>query len=189
MQTTRMTGSMRRSLEARLLDLEMRVSVLERPREGEDSLDETALHFHLSRERDRIADALANATLIDDDPYDTEAIEIGDMVTVRAMGGGAEEQYILVTRRLGPGPDWIGRQRCRHWARLCSGEVRGTRWSCRRPEGRACIRSLTLSVMSMSTTSKVQRIALLTALPTRAKRASFSQTLFRQTRGSVNELA
>jgi transcription elongation GreA/GreB family factor len=101
MQTTRMTGSMRRSLEARLLDLEMRVSVLERPREGEDSLDETALHLHLSRERDRIADALANATLIDDDPYDTEAIEIGDMVTVRAMGGGAEEQYILVDQAVG----------------------------------------------------------------------------------------
>lgn len=96
MHTTRMTGSLRCSLEARLLELEMRASVLERPREGEDSLDETALRLHLSRERDRIADALANATLIDDAPYDTEAIEIGDMVTVRAMGGGAEEQYILV---------------------------------------------------------------------------------------------
>ena len=109
MHTTRMTGSMRCSLEARLLELEMRASVLERPREGEDSLDETALHLHLSRERDRIADALASATLIDDDPYDTEAIEIGDMVTVRAMGDGAEEQYILVDQTVGSRArlDWM----------------------------------------------------------------------------------
>ena len=109
MQMTRMTGSMRHSLEARLLELKRRVSVLERPREGEDSLDETALHLHLSRERDRIADALANATLIDDDPYDTEAIEIGDMVTVRAIEGGEEEEFILVDQTLGSRarPNWM----------------------------------------------------------------------------------
>ena len=109
MQTARMTGSMRRSLEARLLELEMRVSVLERPREGEDSLDETALHLHLSRERERIADALANATLIDDDPFDTEAIEIGDMVTVRSIEGGEEEEFILVDQTVGSRarPDWM----------------------------------------------------------------------------------
>jgi len=109
MHATRMTGSMRCSLEARLLELEKRVSALELPREGEDSLDETALHLHLSRERDRIADALANATLIDDDPYDTEAIEIGDMVTVRAIEGGEEEDFILVDRTVGSQarPNWM----------------------------------------------------------------------------------
>lgn len=109
MHRTRMTGSMRRSLEDRLLELEERVGVLERPRERDDGTDVTALHLHLSRERNRIADALANATLIDDDPYDTEAIEIGDMVTVRASEGGAEEQYILVDRTVGSRarPDWI----------------------------------------------------------------------------------
>jgi transcription elongation GreA/GreB family factor len=88
-------------LEARLLDLEMRICALERRREGEDSLDETALQLHLSRERDRIADALANATFIDDDPYDTEAIEIGDIVTVRAIEGGEEEEFILVDQTVG----------------------------------------------------------------------------------------
>ena len=78
-------------------------------REGEDSLDETALHLHLSRERDRIADALANATLIDDDPYDTEAIEIGDMVTVRSIEGGEAEEFILVDQTVGSRarPDWM----------------------------------------------------------------------------------
>jgi transcription elongation factor GreA len=109
MHATRMTGSMRRSLEDRLLELDERVGVLERPREGDDGTDVTALHLHLSRERNRIADALANATLIDDDPYDTEAIEIGDMVTVRASDGGANEQYILVDRTVGSRarPDWM----------------------------------------------------------------------------------
>jgi transcription elongation factor GreA len=109
MHTTRMTGSMRWSLEARLRELEERLSVLERPREGDASLDVTALHLHLSRERDQIADALANATLIDDDPYDTEAIEIGDMVTVRAIEGGVEERYILVDQTVGSRtrPDWM----------------------------------------------------------------------------------
>ena len=109
MHTTRMTDSMRSSLEARLLDLEMRVSALERRREGEGNLDETALHLHLSRERDRIADALANATLIDDDPYDTEAIEIGDMVTVRAIEDGEEEEFILVDQTVGSRarPNWM----------------------------------------------------------------------------------
>ena len=109
MHTTRMTGSMRSSLEARLLELETRVSVLERPRGGDASLDVTALHLHLSRERDQIADALANATLIDDSPFDTEAIEIGDMVTVRAIEDGEEEQYILVDQTVGSRarPDWM----------------------------------------------------------------------------------
>jgi transcription elongation GreA/GreB family factor len=87
----------------------MRASVLERRREGDDSLDETALHLHLSRERNRIEDALANATLIDDDPFDTEAIEIGDMVTVRAIEDGEEEEFILVDQTVGSRarPNWM----------------------------------------------------------------------------------
>jgi hypothetical protein len=40
---------------------------------------------------------------IDDDPFDTEAIEIGDTVTVRAVESGTQEQYVLVDGTVGCG--------------------------------------------------------------------------------------
>jgi transcription elongation GreA/GreB family factor len=109
MHITKLTGPMRRSLEARLLELEERVVALERQREADDSLDATALHRELSRERNQLADALAGAMLIDDDPFDSEAIEIGDTVTVRAVESGTHEQYVLVDGTVGSRarPDWV----------------------------------------------------------------------------------
>jgi transcription elongation factor GreA len=96
MHTTKMTGLMSRSLEARFLELDERLAALERRREGNDNPDATALQLQLSRERNQIADALAGATLIDDYPFDTEAIEIGDTVTVREIESEAQERYVLV---------------------------------------------------------------------------------------------
>lgn len=109
MHLTKMTAPMRRSLEARLLELEERVVALERQREADDSLDATALHRELSRERNQLADALVGAMLIDDDPFDSEAIEIGDTVTVRAVESGTQEQYVLVDGTVGSRarPDWV----------------------------------------------------------------------------------
>jgi transcription elongation GreA/GreB family factor len=109
MQTTKMTGPMRASLEARLLDLDGRIAALARQREADDSLDATALHLQLSRERNQIADALADAMLIDDHPFDTEAIEIGDTVTVREMDSETQEQYALVEGTVGcrATSDWL----------------------------------------------------------------------------------
>jgi transcription elongation GreA/GreB family factor len=101
MQSTKMTGPMRASLGARLVDLDGRIAVLARHRQADDSLDATALHLQLSRERNQIADALADAILIDDHPFDTEAIEIGDTVTVREMESESQEQYVLVEGTVG----------------------------------------------------------------------------------------
>lgn len=85
MGTTRMTGFMKRSLEARLSGLNARIDSLEDRRQGDD--DETAaLLGELMRERDDIVDALRDARLIDDDPFDSEAIEIGDVVTLSRRG-------------------------------------------------------------------------------------------------------
>lgn len=109
MHTTKMTGLMSRSLEARLLELDERIVALERGCEGNDNSDATALQLQLSRERNQIADALAGATLIDDDPFDKEAIEIGDTVTVREIESEAHEQYILVDGKIGSraGQNWV----------------------------------------------------------------------------------
>jgi transcription elongation factor GreA len=109
MHVTKMTSPMRRSLEARLVDLEERVLALERQREADDSLDTTALFRELSRERNQLADALAGAIVIDDDPFDMDAIELGDTVTVREDQSGPQEQYILVDGAVGSRvrPNWV----------------------------------------------------------------------------------
>ena len=95
MRPTRMTEAMRRSLETRLSGLESRIADLTTQREDDDSSDLAALLLQLSRERDQILDALAGAVLIDDAPFDSDAIEVGDRVTLREPGGGAVS-YVLV---------------------------------------------------------------------------------------------
>ena len=95
MSLTRMTTPIRSSLELRLEELDTRIATVDAQREGDDSIDATALLAQLSRERDDIAEALRDAMLIDDEPFDTEAIEIGDTVTIRDEDGQTE-RYVLV---------------------------------------------------------------------------------------------
>ena len=95
MSTTRMTVSMKKSLEIRLEDLDRRIEALNAQREGDDGVEITALLEQLTREQSDTADALRDATLIDDDPFDIEAIEIGDVVTIRDSEGETE-RYVLV---------------------------------------------------------------------------------------------
>lgn len=108
MQTTRMTGPMMRSLESRLVDLDRRIETLDAQREGDDSLEATALLEQLRRERSDVAEALRDATLIDDAPFDTHAIEVGDTVTIRD-DEGATDRYVLVDRnmRTRAQSDWV----------------------------------------------------------------------------------
>lgn len=108
MATTRMTGSMRRVLEIRLSELTTRIDALERQREGDESAETAALLSELTRERDDIADALRDGRLIDDDPFDTDAIEVGDAVTIRDAAGEVE-RYVLVDGKAGSRArsDWV----------------------------------------------------------------------------------
>lgn len=108
MSKTPMTRQMRRFLESRLIDLESRIDVLETQRKGDDSHETTALYVQLNGERDRIADALREATLIDDEPVDAHAIEVGDVVTVRDQHGEVD-RYVLVDERVGARErgDWV----------------------------------------------------------------------------------
>ena len=108
MTTTRMTRSMRSVLEARLSDLDARLGSLERQREGDESAEITALLGELMRERDGIVDALRDARLIDDDPFDDDAIEVGDVVTVRDAAGEVD-RYVLVDGKTGSRArsDWV----------------------------------------------------------------------------------
>ena len=108
MSTTRMTASMKRSLEIRLGDLDRRIEVLNAQREGDDDGDVAALREQLTRERADTADALRDAALIDDEPFDTEAIEIGDTVTIRDSEGDTE-RYVLVdgNMRTRARSDWV----------------------------------------------------------------------------------
>ena len=105
---TRMTGPMRRSLEVRLTDLDRRIETIDAQRDGDDSLEATTLLEQLRRERADVADALRDATLIDDTPFDTEAIEIGDTVTIRDQDG-ATDRYVLVdgNMRIRAQSDWV----------------------------------------------------------------------------------
>lgn len=95
MSQTRMTRQMRRSLEARLNDLDARIEILDAQRQGDDSLEAAAMLVQLTGERDRITDALREMTLIDDEPFDVHAIEVGDVVTVRDEEGEVD-RYVLV---------------------------------------------------------------------------------------------
>lgn len=108
MSRTRMTRQMRRSLEARLQELESRIEILDAQRQGDDSLEATAMLVQLSLERDRIFDALREVTLIDDEPFDVHAIEIGDAVSVRDEEGEVD-RYVLVDDGVGARArtDWV----------------------------------------------------------------------------------
>lgn len=108
MSTTRMTGAMKRSLEVRLKDLEARIATLDEQTQGDDSVEATALMIQLTRERFQIADALRDAELIDDEPFDFDAIEIGDLVTIQSDEGEAE-RYVLVDDgvRTRARSDWV----------------------------------------------------------------------------------
>ena len=107
MPVTRITRTMRRSLERRLEELEARIALLDEQRVAADG-DTTALKVQLARERSRIADALRDMTLIDDAPFDTGAIEVGDLVTIRGQGGDVE-RYVLVDDGVGTRArsDWV----------------------------------------------------------------------------------
>jgi transcription elongation factor GreA len=110
MQATsaRITAPMRRSLQTRLTELEERIRALHEQRAGDDSVEMTALLMQLARQRSDIADALRDAMLIDDEPFDTEAIEIGDTVTIRDPEG-ATDCYMLVDgkARSRARSDWV----------------------------------------------------------------------------------
>lgn len=108
MATTRMTSPMRTSLESRLSDLDARIEALEVQRQGDDSMEATAMLMQLSRERADIADALADSTLIDDEPFDMQAIEIGDLVTIQGPNGHVE-RYVLIDDGVGTRArsDWV----------------------------------------------------------------------------------
>jgi len=97
MQATsaRITAQMRRSLQARLTELEERIRALDEQRAGDDSVEMTALLMQLARERSDINETLRDAMLIDDEPFDTHAIETGDTVTIRDAAG-ATDCYVLV---------------------------------------------------------------------------------------------
>lgn len=108
MSSTKMTREMRDALSARLKALELRISGLERAAEADATIDHFTLSLELIRERDEIADALADATLIETTPFDTQAIEIGDAVTIRSRLG-VVERYVLVDAHFGARvqEDWV----------------------------------------------------------------------------------
>lgn len=108
MSQTRMTRPMWRSLEAHLKDLESRIEALDAQRKGDDSLEATAMLVQLNGERDRIVDALRDVSLIDDEPFDVNAIEVGDLVTLRDEAGETD-RYLLVDDGVGARvrSDWV----------------------------------------------------------------------------------
>ena len=108
MTMTRMTASIKRSLEIRLQELDRLIEELNAQREGDDGVERAALMEQLIRERSDTADALRDASLIDDEPFDTEAIEIGDTVTIRDSEDETE-RYVLVDAnvRTRAGSDWV----------------------------------------------------------------------------------
>ena len=106
MSLTRMTAPMRRSLEIRLEELDRRIAGLDAQREDDDSMEAMALMEQLIRERSDVEEALRGATLIDDEPFDTEAIEIGDTVALQDSDGEVE-RYILVDAGVRARSDWV----------------------------------------------------------------------------------
>ena len=107
MVTKRMTRAMKVSLEVRLAELDERIATLDDQRSRDDS-GESALLAQLTRERDQVADALRDATLIDDEPFDFGAIEVGDLVTLQGDNGKVEK-YLLVDGGVGTRArdDWV----------------------------------------------------------------------------------
>jgi transcription elongation GreA/GreB family factor len=108
MTATKMTMQMRQALTARLAELEERIRALEEDEAADDDVDAGAVLGQLKREHDRLSDALADAVLIDAAPFDTQAIEIGDIVTVRSQHG-VVERFVLVDGGFGSRveDDWV----------------------------------------------------------------------------------
>jgi transcription elongation GreA/GreB family factor len=107
MNTTRMTASMKRSLEIRLKDLDRRIEALNAQREGDEGIELAALLEQLTRERSDTADALRDATLIDNEPFDTDAIEVGDTVTIRISEREIERYVLVDNMRTRARSDWV----------------------------------------------------------------------------------
>ena len=108
MTTTKMTREMRRSLIARMTQIEKRIEHLQQERDGDDAFTNMPLELQLKRELAEIADSLADAVLVETTPFDTHAIEIGDSVTIRSEEG-AVETYVLVDDHVGTRvqDDWV----------------------------------------------------------------------------------
>ncbi|HEX2240178.1 MAG TPA: GreA/GreB family elongation factor [Actinomycetota bacterium] len=108
MQGTRMTRAMMRSLEERLKILDRRIGrfAAQRPEEDENG-DAMALLAYLSSERAEILEALRGAVLIDDAPFDNNAVEIGDRVTVREAGGDSREYLLVEGSSSRVSSDWV----------------------------------------------------------------------------------
>ena len=107
MATARMTAAMRRSLENRLQDLEERIALIDAQDEGDENVDVTALVIQMTRERDQIADALRDVQLIDDEPFDFDAIEVGDLVTIRDDQGRTDSYVLVDGVGARAGSDWV----------------------------------------------------------------------------------
>ena len=134
MSTTRMTGARKRSLELRLEDLEARIATLDEQRQGDESVEGTALKIQLTRERSQIVDALRDAQLIDDEPFDVHAIEVGDVVTIQSEEGKTE-RYV-------PVDDGVGARARSDWVSITSplgaavvGRAKGERVEVDSPQG------------------------------------------------------
>ena len=108
MSKTRMTSAMKRSLELRLEELKTRIARLDVQVQGDDSFEATALMIQLTRERSQVQDALRDAELIDDEPFDFDAIEVGDAITIQNEEGETEN-YVVVDDGVGARArsDWV----------------------------------------------------------------------------------
>lgn len=97
MQQPRLSERARRSLEQRLRELEReRIPRLERELgESRDGFIEATL-VATRREAERVRDALAKATPLEEEPHDPTIVELGDTVTVRREGSRDRERFTLV---------------------------------------------------------------------------------------------
>lgn len=97
MAKPKLSGSARRSLEARLRWLEEeRIPQLRRElAESGDPLIQAALR-DTTREVTVVRRALATATSLEDEPHDPAVIELGDTVSVRRSGSAQNERFTLV---------------------------------------------------------------------------------------------
>ena len=104
---TKMTSTVRTTLMIRSGELDKRIAELEGQRENGDPID-AAILASLCHERDQIKEALLQASIIDDAPFDEHRIEVGDTVTV-ADQAGQSERYVLVDAGVGArvSADWV----------------------------------------------------------------------------------
>jgi transcription elongation GreA/GreB family factor len=135
MTAARITSAMRRSLELRLEELEARIAALDIEGNGHDSVEGSALLLRLRGERNRVLDAVRDAKLIDDEPFDLHALEVGDLVTVRDDDGEVG-RYVLVDEGVGTRArgDWVSVGS--PLGRAILGRSRGDKVQVESPEGR-----------------------------------------------------